>query len=54
MKDIITTNYKGQYHGYQELYWDKTKLVFRGYRKNDKCIGYEECYRIKKTNFYIR
>ena len=53
MKDIITTNSKGQYHGYQE-YFDSGKLGYRINIKNDNMIGYSENHRIKKTYFYIR
>ena len=52
MKDIITQNYKGQYHGYQE--WYGYTLYYRGNVKHNESIGYTEYNRAKKTNFYIR
>ena len=33
---------------------NNNKLLIRGYRKNDNCIGYEEWYGGETTNFYIR
>lgn len=53
MKNIINRNSKGEIHGYQELYWNKTKLAFKGKRKNDKPIGYGEYHYNKKTRYYI-
>ena len=52
-KNIITTNEKGQYHGYQE-YFDSGKLGYRINLKNNYMIGYSENHRTKNTNFYIR
>ena len=52
MKDIITQNSKGQYHGYQE--WYGYKLYYRGNIKHNESIGYTEYNRAKQTNFYIR
>ena len=52
MKDIRNYNKKGQYHGYQELYWDN-KLSYRGNMKNYLRIGYTEYHMAKQTNFYI-
>ena len=51
MKDIITQNSKGQYHGYQE--WYGYTLYYRGNIKHNESIGYTEYNRAKKTNFLI-
>jgi len=59
MKNIITKNYKGQYHGYQEWYlYNSNKTIngilqLRGTYKKSEEIGYEEWHAVKETNFYI-
>ena len=54
MNNITNTNYKGQYHGYQERYWSD-KLGYRTNYKNDKFIGYQEVYYSSEiTIYYIR
>jgi len=51
-KDIRNRNDKGEYHGYNELYWGNTGWS-RGNRKNNNRIGYYELHEIK-TAYYIR
>ena len=53
MNNIITKNYKQQYHGYHEYYYFD-KLGYRANYKNNIKIGYEEYHRTNKTTFYIR
>ena len=52
-KDIKNYNNKGQLHGYQEWYVNN-KIYYRGIRKNNKPIGYEEYHRYKITRFNIK
>ena len=52
MKDKINRNYKGQLHGYHQLY--RGKLLYRANWKNDRWIGYGEYHSGKETYFYIR
>ena len=61
MKDIINTNKRFQYHGYQQWYkyenkitHNENKITHRGNWKNNKMIGYIEWYGIKETNFHIK
>ena len=51
-KDIINKNDKGEYHGYNELYFYGL-LIFRGISKNNKDIAYQEYHNIEETRFYI-
>ena len=51
-KDIAPKNAKGQYHGYQEWYWNK--LWVRVNYKYGSESGYEEDHWSKKTNFHIK
>ena len=55
-KNIQPRNSKGQFHGYNELYYTNGNLWFRVFYKNDQEIGYEEMHSpiYGKTNFYIR
>ena len=53
MKNIITKNYKGEYHGYHEYYYFDG-LGYRANYKNNKLIAYEEYHRGKRTTYYIR
>ncbi len=55
MKSIINKNDKGQWHGYQEWYFDG-KLYFKGFFNNDIEVDYEELYYSNgklEINFYI-
>lgn len=52
-KNIVNFNKYMKFHGYQEWY-NIYGISYRGYRKNDMEIGYEEYHPIKETNFYIR
>lgn len=54
-KDITNYNSKGEWHGYQERYWDKecNTLWYRTNYKNGSLIGYEEYHLIKQTRYYI-
>jgi hypothetical protein len=54
MRDIINKNNKGDFHGYNEWYWNSGKLRFRGNMKNNKVIGYTEWHGFKETEYYIR
>ena len=33
-------------NNYCQFYWNDTKLWYKGYRKNNKYIGYSEVYRV--------
>ena len=54
-KEIETLNEKYQWHGYQEWYWIKDGIRFRGCYKNGKRIGYMEWHNSNWnfTKFYI-
>ena len=52
-KTITNSNEKGQDHGYQEFYVNN-KIYYRGIRKNNKPIGYEEQHYFKETTYYIK
>lgn len=52
-KEIISINYKREFHGYQEWY-SKDKLYFRGEFKNDNKIGYTESFETTRTRYYIK
>ncbi len=43
MKDIKNLNSKGQWHGYQEWYFEG-KLYFKGFFYNGELIDYDEIY----------
>ncbi len=58
MKDIRNYNSKGEYHGYQELYYSNTNTIgIRVNYKNGKIDGYRERYfipgKISELKFYI-
>lgn len=56
-KQIVTKNYKGQFHGYQEWYANN-KLAIRGMAKNGQQLGYVECHGVNclslKSTFLIK
>ena len=52
-KDIENINDKGEYHGYQEWYYNN-ELGLRGYYKNNKSIGYIEWHDNAVTTYYIK
>jgi hypothetical protein len=55
MKQVIRNkNDKGQYHGYQEWYFNGKIIAHRYIVRNGQNIGYSEWHGFKKTNFYIR
>ena len=41
-KDIDPVNIKGEYHGYQEWYYDGNTIWYRGCYKNSEEVGYSE------------
>ena len=43
-KDITNCNSKGQFHGYQELYWFTGDLLSRHNYKNNQVAGFREYY----------
>jgi hypothetical protein len=53
-KEIRSLNTKGMLHGYQELYYTKGKLSFRGKTKNGFGVGYIESHRFVQTLYKIR
>jgi len=53
MKDIENFNSKGEFHGYQEVYWLRFRW-YRGFKKNGKQIGYQEWHGVKETIYYIK
>jgi hypothetical protein len=54
-KEIINTNDKGKFHGYNEISSPTTmKLLYRGNWKNNEEIGYLENHLFKLTYFYIK
>jgi hypothetical protein len=50
--DIDQKDAKGEYHGYQQWYWDNDLWVRCTY-KHGNDIGYEENHRNEETNYYI-
>ena len=56
-KDIMNKNSKGEYHGYQEMYWTKGNVWCRGEDKHNRNSGYREWYHLNDTidsiAFYI-
>ncbi len=54
MNNIININPKGELHDYQERYWTDNKIYYRGIRKNNKRIAYNEFHSSKHTIYYIR
>ncbi len=50
MKSIINKNDKGQWHGYQEWYFDG-KLYFKGFWYNGIRVNYDEHYLIGNLMF---
>lgn len=53
-KDIKTYNSKGEWHGYQEWYYNDGMLGRRGTSKNIRDIGYNEWHSSKRTTYAIR
>ncbi len=57
MKDIENRNYTGQRHGYQEWYWNPSKLGYKCLYNNGIEVDYEEFYYIRggelEKSFYI-
>jgi len=58
-KEIDPKNDKGDWHGYQEWYWDDNYwcdgvIWVRAVMKNGNDVGYTERHRIQTTNYYIR
>ena len=54
MKNIVTRNSIGQYHGYQEWYTNIDEiLLLRGTYKKSEPIHYEEWHAVKETRYYI-
>ena len=55
MKDIEPKDINGQFHGYNEWYYDDDiRLWMRCNYKHGREIGYEEWHDARKTTFYIR
>jgi hypothetical protein len=54
MKEITNINSKGEFHGYQQWYWDGDGLIYRGNYKNYLRIGYTEWYNIYQTRYHIK
>lgn len=55
MKNIININSKGQHHGYQEIYFDGSDLLwYRCTAKNNYFINYTEEHSWEQTIFYIK
>ena len=52
-KNIENKNDKGQYHGYQQEYWDNI-ITYRTNFKNDRPVGYSERHIFFLTEYYIR
>jgi hypothetical protein len=54
-KDIISKNYKGQWHGYQEWYTIVNEhLSIRTIYKKGLAVEYFEWHNRKQTRFFIR
>lgn len=54
-KDIINTNDKCQYHGYQEWYnMDYITLWARCTYKNGQVVGYFEAHGVKMNSYFIK
>jgi hypothetical protein len=55
MESIENKNDNFQWHGYQQWYWTKGKLHYRGCWKNGVRLGYMEWHNnvCKSVKFYI-
>ena len=52
-EDIDNKNDKGEWHGYNEWYFNDSYMVRANFKNNDK-IGYAESHYYKHTRYYIR